>query len=220
MSDGKLVFDAAESTTNTVTISQPSSTATRSGTRRRAVSRGAGCTTVDANAVTCAATGVTSVDADAKDGDDRITVTAATPACSTGGTGIDVLTGGAADDVFDGGNDPDVLAGLGGVDTVTYAARGGRVVVDIDGVADDGSSLRRSPRLRPRDNVKTDVENLTGGQVPRHADGVDARQHASTAATAATRSAGLGGVDTVTYAGADGAVVGRHRRRTRTTAAA
>ena len=44
---------------------------------------------------------------------------------------------------------------------MTYAARSGAVVVDIDGNADDGSGLD-SRTATTGDNVKTDVENLIG----------------------------------------------------------
>ena len=77
-----------------------------------------------------------------------------------GGDGNDILNGDAGDDILTAGalatDGVDVFNGGAGTDTVTYAARGVAVVVDIDGVADDGEALET-------DNVKADVENLIGG---------------------------------------------------------
>lgn len=79
----------------------------------------------------------------------------------TGGSGNDTLTGSSVNNVLDGGTGADVLSGLGGTDRVSYATRTGAVVVDIDGIADDGSSA--DGPAGARDNVKTDIESLTGG---------------------------------------------------------
>ena len=67
----------------------------------------------------------------------------------SGGPGNDILVGGAGDDTFIGGV---------GTDTVSYAyitSTSTPVVADMDRVADDGVSGER-------DNIRTDVENLTG----------------------------------------------------------
>jgi Tol biopolymer transport system component len=79
----------------------------------------------------------------------------------TGGNGLDRLTGSSGNNVFNGGTGADTFNGLGGIDTVTYAGRAAAVVVDIDNIADDGSSLDVSGSVR--DNVRTDIENVTGG---------------------------------------------------------
>ena len=77
-----------------------------------------------------------------------------------GGDGNDTLNGDAGDDTFDEGsasNGGDVMNGGAGVDTVDYSARTVALVVTMDGVAaNDGESGEL-------DNVKSDVENLTGG---------------------------------------------------------
>jgi len=89
-----------------------------------------------------------------------------------GAAGDDVLTGGAAGDLLSGtdvggaagsGNDTldgaggaDELRGGDGVDTSTYASRSAAVVVTLDDVADDGEAGEK-------DNVRSDVENVTGG---------------------------------------------------------
>jgi Ca2+-binding RTX toxin-like protein len=78
-----------------------------------------------------------------------------------GGSGADMLTGSAGNNSLNGGSGADVLNGLGGSDSVTYATRATGVTVDIDGVADDGNAA--DGPAGARDNVKTDIENLVGG---------------------------------------------------------
>jgi Ca2+-binding RTX toxin-like protein len=78
-----------------------------------------------------------------------------------GGAGADTLTGSAAKNSLAGHAGADVFSGLGGIDTVTYTTRTIGITVDIDNVADDGNSDDGPPGAR--DNVKSDVENLTGG---------------------------------------------------------
>jgi Ca2+-binding RTX toxin-like protein len=76
-----------------------------------------------------------------------------------GHDGADGLDGGAGDDVLDGGLGADVLAGGAGADRVTYQGRTAPVTVTLDGLADDGEAGER-------DEVRTDVENVTGGAGP------------------------------------------------------
>ncbi len=79
----------------------------------------------------------------------------------TGGPGNDVEIGASGNDTFLEGATPngnDTLDGQFDLDTVSYAARTARVVVDPDGVADDGD-----PAASEHDNVTAAVENLTGG---------------------------------------------------------
>ena len=73
-----------------------------------------------------------------------------------GGADANALNGGGDDDTLVGGDDADALTGGSGSDRVSYAARTARVVVDEDGVADDGESGEG-------DNVASDVEYVTGG---------------------------------------------------------
>jgi Ca2+-binding RTX toxin-like protein len=94
----------------------------------------------------------------------------------SGGGGNDRLTGGTENDVENGGdgndtlvegggaNGADALNGGAGVDTVTYASRAARVVVSLDGVANDGA-------VGEGDNVAPDVENVTGGKANDAIDG-------------------------------------------------
>jgi glucose/arabinose dehydrogenase/Ca2+-binding RTX toxin-like protein len=79
----------------------------------------------------------------------------------TGGAAADTLTGNGADNVLEGGDGPDTLNGLGGADTASYASRTTGVTVTIDGIANDGNAA--DGPTGARDNVNTDVENLTGG---------------------------------------------------------
>jgi Ca2+-binding RTX toxin-like protein len=85
------------------------------------------------------------------------------------GTGDDKLTGsdaanlldaGAGNDVIDGGLGADDLRGGGGNDGVVYSARPSTdsVTVVLDGLPNDGSGS-----LAEKDNVRTDVENVTTG---------------------------------------------------------
>ena len=84
------------------------------------------------------------------DGDDRI----------AGSRGSDTLNGDGGDDAFgaerDGTDGADVMSGGAGGDTADYSARSAPVQIDLDGVADDGEPGER-------DNVKADVEHVSGG---------------------------------------------------------
>jgi Ca2+-binding RTX toxin-like protein len=82
-----------------------------------------------------------------------------------GGDAADLLIGSDANNTLNANDGHDTLIGLGsadvfnggnGIDTVSYEGRAQRVVVTIDGVANDGVA-------GGNDNVGTDVENVTGG---------------------------------------------------------
>ena len=73
-----------------------------------------------------------------------------------GGGGDDVLVGGAGDDTLDGGLGNDEFQGGVGTDTADYSSRRANVVVRIDDLANDGQAGEA-------DNVRSDVENVTGG---------------------------------------------------------
>ena len=78
-----------------------------------------------------------------------------------GGPGNDTESGASGNDTFLEGavaNGNDTLDGSFDVDTVSYAARTARVVVDLDGVADDGD-----PAASEHDNANASVENVVGG---------------------------------------------------------
>jgi Ca2+-binding RTX toxin-like protein len=74
-----------------------------------------------------------------------------------GTSGKQTLKGYSGNDVLDGGIGPDDLfGGSGDTDAVTYENRATKVTATINGVANDGV-------VGENDNVKTDVENLIGG---------------------------------------------------------
>jgi Ca2+-binding RTX toxin-like protein len=112
------------------------------------------------DAVMFASSGPATVNAG--DGDDRI----------GGGSGGDTLNGEAGDDVFGaepGGVDGrDSLSGGPGSDMADYGARSNPLQIDLDGVADDGEQGEG-------DNVKGDVEQVTGGAGPDRIVGNGAR---------------------------------------------
>jgi Ca2+-binding RTX toxin-like protein len=130
------------------------------------------------------------------DGNDTLRAGAAADTLG-GGAGNDSLTGFAGDDQLSGGPGADVLSGLGGTDTALYTERTGAVTIDIDDVADDGNSM--DGPTGARDNVKTDVENLTTGSGHDALIG-SAADNVFNGGTGGDTFAGLGGVDTVTYA--------------------
>ena len=77
----------------------------------------------------------------------------------SGGAGNDILYGDAGNDTFDEGadsNGADIFNGGAGIDTVSYASRGTKVSVSIDGMANDGEAGEL-------DKVMLDVENIIGG---------------------------------------------------------
>ena len=109
-----------------------------------------------------------------------------------GGNGADTLTGSAGNNILRGDNGADVLSGLAGSDTATYATRTGGVTVDIDGVSDDGN-VADGP-AGARDNVKTDIENLIGGNGADTLTGND-QSNNLTGGPGADALRGLGGTD-------------------------
>ena len=114
----------------------------------------------------------------------------------TGGNASDELTGNDADNVLDGGPGTETFFGGGGTDTVSYAGRA-TVTVDIDAVADDGNS--GDGPAGARDNVRGDVENLTGGIDGDTLTG-DGDPNVIDGGPGPDVMNGLGGVDTATYA--------------------
>jgi hypothetical protein len=197
ISGSTLVYTAAPGRTNDVTVALASGTYTVQDSAA-GVNSGSGCAAAGAGVVTCPATGVRSITADGGDGNDRLVVTAGTPATLNGGPGDDVLAGGPKADVLQGGAGADAMGGGGGADQVSYAGRTAGVVVDIDDVADDGGPEDASGGAR--DNVKSDVENLNGGA---GADSLTGSPAANVLAGGKGPDvlSGLGGIDTANYAG-------------------
>ena len=90
-----------------------------------------------------------------------------------GGSGDDVLEGdeaenlldgGIGEDVLDGGSGGDDLKGGPGFDEVLYRSRGKPVFVSINNVFDDGEQFSDpGGDISEGDNVRSDVEQVTGG---------------------------------------------------------
>jgi hypothetical protein len=74
----------------------------------------------------------------------------------TGDAGNDTLNGGAGNDTLQGETGADIFIGGAGTDNVKYTEKTKNLSLDIDNKADDGMSGEK-------DNIKTDVENITGG---------------------------------------------------------
>jgi Ca2+-binding RTX toxin-like protein len=86
-----------------------------------------------------------------------------------GGNGKDVLNGGDGDDVLVGGRGPDVFNGNVGIDTADYNQAQSKLVITLDGTANDGAAALAATATAPAkpaegDNVKGDVENVVGGR--------------------------------------------------------
>jgi Ca2+-binding RTX toxin-like protein len=178
-----LTFIAADGEANAVSVSLAAGTYTVSDAGAN-VTAGSGCSQAAANAVTCPVGSINLVSVDTRDLADTIALGAGTAAATiNGGEGDDTITGsgladtinggadadridGAAgndtlngdsgDDTFVGGAGNDTFTGAAGTDTADYALRSAPVTVSLDNVANDGATGET-------DNVKTDVENVTGG---------------------------------------------------------
>ena len=98
------------------------------------------------------------------DGDDTLDGSAVGPVgfdgadTIDGDAGDDSIEGGDGDDTMTGGPGVDTMSGEFGSDTVEYAAARSEVEVTLNDRADDGERGER-------DNVRTDVENVSGGGV-------------------------------------------------------
>jgi Ca2+-binding RTX toxin-like protein len=92
-----------------------------------------------------------------------------------GGPRFDLMEGGAGNDRERGGGDRDIfresagpngaddLSGGPGPDDVSYQSRQRRVVITLDGVANDGDPMARGG-AGERDNVRPNIEALFGGE--------------------------------------------------------
>jgi len=83
-----------------------------------------------------------------------------------GGAGADILSGGVGDDTFDeedAANGGDTMNGGAGVDTVDYSKRTTKVIVVMDGTTVSGGTNLAGLLVTENDIIKTDVENVIGG---------------------------------------------------------
>ena len=209
---GQLVVNAAANKANNITVTRNVTHFFVSDTGDT-LGAGPGCVNLNTHLVRCTATGVASMRIDAKDRNDRVTNSAATPARIDGGSGNDRLVGGPRNDTLAGGFGNDTLIGNGGndtavalsvrdgrdtfnggagVDTTTYSARTTLAVnVSLNGVANDGSA----PEF---DNNLANVENIIGG----------ARGDSLTGNAAANRIEGRAGNDTLNGLGGNDRLIG------------
>ncbi|SNY52511.1 Hemolysin-type calcium-binding repeat-containing protein [Paractinoplanes atraurantiacus] len=148
---------------------------------------GAGCAVAGVRTVRCSAAGVVRLVVNTGNLNDRVNNLTGTPSTQNGGLGNDTLLGGTGPDLLIGaggndgmtgragldtllgqaGNDTanalavadgrDVFSGGVGNDTTSYANRGARVVVTLNGAANDGAPGEL-------DNNLADVENINGGR--------------------------------------------------------
>ena len=83
-----------------------------------------------------------------------------------GGAGADILSGGVGDDTFDEGtaaNGGDTMNGGAGIDTVDYSKRTAKVIVVMNGTTNSGGVDATTGLVTENDIIKTDVENVIGG---------------------------------------------------------
>ena len=168
-------YVAGAGETNTVTITVFTTPAPSTGIqvvdRTANITPGAGCSAVDVHTVQCAvgtsSPTATDLSVDVGDKDDSVTNSTGLPSAMSGGLGNDALKGsstaandamhgGDGNDLLFGGDGADAMFGDAGTDTADYTGRPSRVVVSIDGVANDG-------KTGEGDNVMGDVENVIGG---------------------------------------------------------
>jgi Ca2+-binding RTX toxin-like protein len=144
---------------------------------------GDGCTVFFGNTAKCG-TGVARVDAALGDGDDEIQVESSVTLTIDGGSGNDTYLGGMAR----GGASRTTFLGGSGLDTASYvnADRFVRVSLD-DGIADG--------RPGDTDNIRSDVERLTGSRFPDTLTGSEA-DNVIDGRTGPDVVGGLGGNDT------------------------
>jgi subtilisin family serine protease len=116
-SGSDLVFSAGTGQSNVLTVSLSGADYTIADAGA-AIAPDPGCTRVTISKVTCPAGAISRLVISTGDGDDRVGVTAPTPAVINGGDGADYLLGGPRNDRLNGGLDADQLGGRDGHDTL------------------------------------------------------------------------------------------------------
>lgn len=186
-SGGTLSYTAAAGETNTAVISLAGGTYTIDDSGAT-ITAGAGCSPVNPNKVTCPASGVTSISANAGNMNDLVWVTTPTSSTLTGADGNDTLIGHNANDILIGCVGDDTLIAGGGADLLfdgLFCTGGGNDSFDggagSDGISggpgtDTATYANRSAPVHVSidgvandgeagegDDVGVDVENVTGG---------------------------------------------------------
>src|SRR3954471_24331628 len=170
--DGAPLFRPNPGETNTVFVVAAGGTLTVED-RTAPITAGTGCQQQTSSIVTCASA-ASELEILLRDGNDSALVTGIACLCSgdagndtlNGADGADRLNGGPGDDRMNGSLGADLLTGGDGVDSATYATpaplskRNTGVTVTLDDQANDGSDQDGLPGAR--DNVRSDVENITG----------------------------------------------------------
>ena len=144
---------------------------------------GDGCTVFFGNTAKCG-TGATLVSAFLGDGNDEIQLESPVNLVVNGESGNDTLFGGMAR----GGATSTTFRGGTGADTASYVNADRFVTVSLDDVARDG-------RPGDTDDIRSDVENLTGSRFPDTLTG-SAANNVLDGRTSNDRLSGLGGNDT------------------------
>src|SRR3954471_5773153 len=155
-SGGTLRYTAAPEEANLVTIApEPGYVDVTEATPTTVLNVVAPCART-LTTVRCPAASVSRITVDLGDADDRLTSTSALPTTALDGAGDDRVSLGAGADTLKPGTGADVLAGGAGIDLADYSARTGDLTVTLDDQAGDGEAAEN-------DDVRSDVENVTGG---------------------------------------------------------
>src|SRR4051794_33970370 len=204
LSSGTLRYTAAPGEANVVTIApEPGYVDVTEATPTTVLTVASPCART-LTTVRCPAASVSRITVDLGDADDRLTSTSALPTTALDGAGDDRVSLGPGADTLKPGTGADVLAGGAGLDVADYSARTKDLTVTLDDQPGDGEAGEN-------DDVRSDVENVTGGA------GAD-RLVGSAAGNVLRGNAGDdtfdGGAGADTFAGDTGQDVADYRTRT------
>src|SRR4051812_18581485 len=204
LSGGTLRYTAAPGEANVVTIAaEPGYVDVTEATPTTVLTVVSPCART-LTTVRCPAASVSRITVDLGDADDRLASTSALPTTALDGAGNDQVSLGAGADTLKPGTGADVLAGGAGLDVADYSARTKDLTVTLDDQPGDGEAGEN-------DDVRSDVENVTGGA------GAD-RLVGSAAGNVLRGNAGDdtfdGGAGADTFAGDTGQDVADYRTRT------
>jgi hypothetical protein len=162
-----LAYLAGNGEKNNISVSVSGRTFTVTDTGAT-ISAGTGCTSVNANQVTCTdipGGPINYVGVGAGDQDDSVTINGSTPSWVDGGGGNDRLIGGtvndwlwgsAGDDYLDGRLGSDLVSGGDGTDVADFSSRTGALTITLDGNAGDGEAGEN-------DNIGDTIEEIRSG---------------------------------------------------------
>ena len=161
---GVLRIDSLSSTdVNVMTIAPAPSPGAIRVTDSVTILSGLNCSIVNSTTTDC--TGVGSINIGTSTGlgsqSDSLTTNAliTQPMSVLGGLGADTMTTGAGNDTFNEGSSTsggDTFNGGAGTDAVTYASRSNAITATVNDTVGDGEAAEN-------DDIRTDVENVTGG---------------------------------------------------------